>query len=122
MYFFFFGSGFLIVSLAVTALEMILGLSVAGVGLGLLIPNLSRQLGNGISQSIRGRVFSGFTSFLFLGQFLSPIVSQILLQFISLSELFFIGGTSMILVALLISIKEYLLTPHKAELEAKSIV
>ncbi len=118
----FFGTGFFIISLALTSLEMILGLSIAGMGLGLLIPNLSRQLGKGISQSIRGRVFSGFTSFLFLGQFLSPIVSQVLLQFISLSELFFIGGTAMILVALLISMKQYLLPPHKEELDAKSIV
>ncbi|PWI48806.1 MFS transporter [Candidatus Heimdallarchaeota archaeon B3_Heim] len=118
----FFGTGYFIISLALTRLEMILGLSIAGVGLGLLIPNLSRQLGKGISQSIRGRVFSGFTSFLFLGQFLSPLVSQILLQFISLTELFLIGGTAMILVALLILMKHYLIPPHKEELDAKSIV
>ena len=118
----FFGTGYFIISLALTSLEMILGLFIAGVGLGLLIPNLSRQLGKGISQSIRGRVFSGFTAFLFLGQFLSPLVSQILLQFISWSELFFIGGTAMILVVFLISMKQYLLPPHKEELNAKSLV
>jgi MFS family permease len=117
-----FGTGFSIISIALTVLEMVLGLSIAGVGLGLLVPNLSRQLGQGISQSIRGRVFSGFTSFLFLGQFLSPLVSQGLLQFVSLTELFFVGGTAMIMVGILISVKHYLLPSHQDKLGTKSIV
>ncbi|MHA2247809.1 MAG: hypothetical protein ACXADY_22875 [Candidatus Hodarchaeales archaeon] len=93
---------------------MILGLLISGIGFGLLTPNLSVQLGIGVSQSIRGRIFSGFTSFVFLGQFISPIVSQTLLQFMSPSELFTFGGGIMFLIALLIFLNQLLHLRHSS--------
>ncbi|MHA2054181.1 MAG: hypothetical protein ACW99F_11335, partial [Candidatus Hodarchaeales archaeon] len=83
--------------------------------------NLSLQLGKDIPPSVRGRVFSGFSSFLFLGQFFSPIVSQFLLRFVSISELFFIGGGVMMTITLLISMKHYMVPNQREEILTRSI-
>jgi MFS family permease len=117
----FFGTGFLIISRAAIPIHVVLGLLTAGIGLGLLIPNLSLQLGKDIPPSVRGRVFSGFSSFLFLGQFFSPIVSQFLLRFVSISELFFIGGGVMMTIVLLISMKHYMVPNQREEILTRSI-
>jgi MFS family permease len=52
------------------------GLVAAGVGIGLMVPNLYAWLASEAPPAARGRVLGGFTTALFLGQFLSPILSQ----------------------------------------------
>ncbi|MFH8784990.1 MFS transporter [Streptomyces roseoverticillatus] len=52
------------------------GLVLVGAGIGMLIPNLNTWLASRTPAAIRGRVLSGVTSCLFLGQFLSPVLSQ----------------------------------------------
>ncbi|MFE5580128.1 MFS transporter [Kitasatospora sp. NPDC056531] len=62
---------------AATGVPLVLaGLLVAGAGIGLLIPNLNTWLVSRTPVAMRGRVLSGVTSTLFLGQFVSPLVSQ----------------------------------------------
>lgn len=71
-----FGLGFSLVALGNSVIILYLGLIAAGFGLGMLIPNLYVWLANEVPQAIRGRVLGGFTTALYLGQFLSPVVSQ----------------------------------------------
>jgi MFS family permease len=52
------------------------GLVTAGAGIGLMVPNLYAWLASEAPPAIRGRVLGGFTTAIFLGQFLSPILSQ----------------------------------------------
>ncbi|MBD1822929.1 MFS transporter [Cyanobacteria bacterium FACHB-DQ100] len=47
-----------------------------GLGLGLLMPNLTVWTSTEAPDSLRGRALGGLTTFFFLGQFLSPVVSQ----------------------------------------------
>jgi MFS family permease len=71
-----FGAGYALISLGGGQATMYLGLIVSGVGLGLVVPNLYVWLANETPLPMRGRVLGGFTTALFLGQFLSPIISQ----------------------------------------------
>ncbi|MBT2387152.1 MFS transporter [Streptomyces sp. ISL-11] len=55
---------------------VLLGLVIVGSGIGLLIPNLNTWLASRTPAALRGRVLGGVTSCLFLGQFLSPALTQ----------------------------------------------
>ncbi len=66
--------GYLIVALASSYAWILVGMLVAGLGLGLLMPNLNVWLMSNAPESIRGRLVGGLTMSLFLGQFISPIV------------------------------------------------
>jgi MFS family permease len=55
------------------------GLAVAGFGMGLILPAMSVWLNTEVPSAMRGRAMGGFTTAIFLGQFLSPIASQPLL-------------------------------------------
>jgi MFS family permease len=71
-----FGAGYALISLGGGPATMYLGLIVSGIGMGFVVPNLYLWLANETPLAIRGRVLGGFTTALFLGQFLSPIISQ----------------------------------------------
>lgn len=73
------GCGYLIVATANSYGLILLGMVVAGSGLGLLMPNLNVWLMSHSPESIRGRLVGGLTMSLFLGQFMSPMVLRPLL-------------------------------------------
>ncbi|ARZ71631.1 MFS transporter [Streptomyces sp. HU2014] len=69
-------TGFLAIG-ATSAVPLVLvGLVVLGSGVGLLIPNFNTWLASRTPVALRGRVMGGVTSCMFLGQFLSPALSQ----------------------------------------------
>ena len=70
------GLGYTLMAMASGLVLLYAGLVAAGVGIGLMVPNLYVWLASEAPQSARGRVLGGFTTALFLGQFLSPILSQ----------------------------------------------
>ncbi len=70
------GCGYLLLSLAENMVEIALCLVIAGLGLGLLLPNLTVWLTERSPEHRRGRLIGGLTTALFLGQFLSPILAQ----------------------------------------------
>ena len=55
---------------------VLVGLAIAGIGVGLLMPNMNLCLTSVTPDVFRGRVLSGITTCFFLGQFLSPLLSQ----------------------------------------------
>jgi MFS family permease len=63
---------------------VLVGLAIAGAGLGLLMPNMNLCLTSVTPEMLRGRVISGITTSFFLGQFLSPFVSQPLSKVVGL--------------------------------------
>ena len=99
---FFFGLGYILIAFFPSVEFIVIGLFTAGIGLGLFVPNVTVWLTLKTQPSIRGRVLSGFTMFLFLGQFLSTFVSQLFLNLLSFSfsDIFLIAGISMIIIAL----------------------
>jgi MFS family permease len=91
--------GYALISAATNFGLVLPGLAIAGLGLGLLMPNMSFCLTSIAPEASRGRVLGGLTSSMFLGQFLSPIVSQPLTGQFGLSTTYAIAGGVMALLA-----------------------
>ena len=62
----------------------------------MLIPNLYVWLANEVPQEIRGRALGGFTTALYLGQFLSPLISQPLTIALDIRNTIMIAGLVML--------------------------
>ncbi len=69
---------------------VLLGMLLAGFGMGLMIPNANLWVMHLAPLEIRGREIGRLTTFWFLGQFLSPLVLLPVLEYFSLSRLFYI--------------------------------
>ncbi|MEM9924544.1 MAG: MFS transporter [Cyanobacteria bacterium P01_D01_bin.50] len=91
------GTGCSIIGLVNSYIPVLFGLAIAGLGLGLLIPNMTVWISAAVPDVIRGRANGGFSTALFLGQFLSPIVTQpISLKFGLSSTYSYAGGLLLI--------------------------
>jgi MFS family permease len=75
---------------------VLLGLAITGVGLGLLMPNMNFYLTSIAPDNLRGRVLSGITTAFFLGQFLSPLLSQPLSKSIGLGNTYGVAALAMV--------------------------
>ncbi|WP_460115042.1 MFS transporter [Pseudomonas sp. H2_D02] len=53
---------------------VLLAVFIQGLGAGLLVPNVIAPVMNALTARTRGRGLGGFTSFLYIGQFISPLV------------------------------------------------
>ncbi|MDX2243169.1 MAG: MFS transporter [Leptolyngbyaceae cyanobacterium bins.302] len=81
---------------------VLIGLAIAGAGFGLLIPNMNSWVSAEVSDAVRGRALGGATSFLFFGQFLSPLVSQPLSYVVGLGTTYTLAGVFMLVCGLLL--------------------
>lgn len=70
------GAGFLVQGLAPSLAWLVAGMGVSGFGFGLVMPNLSTTLLSVAPALLRGRLSGGLVSAIFIGQFLSPLVSH----------------------------------------------
>lgn len=70
------GGGLVLIGVGSGLLSVVAGLAMAGAALGLLIPTVNQWLLLVAPEGVRGRVMGGSTAALFLGQFLSPLLSQ----------------------------------------------
>lgn len=95
------GVGNAVVAIADGFGSVVAGLAILGSALGLLMPNLTNWAGEVAPEGSRGRVLSGVTTFLFLGQFLSPIATQPLVDSIGLSATFGVAAGVVGAVAIL---------------------
>ena len=73
-----------------------------GIGLGLMMPNLNVWTANEVPDSLRGRSLGGLTTFMFLGQFLSPIVSQPARQSIGMTATYGLVGVALVVLSALL--------------------
>lgn len=69
-----FGAGFLVVSAAQALWHVLVGNMLLGIGIGLAIPNGAAWLSRIAPGLVRGRMLGIFNTFVFLGQFLSPLL------------------------------------------------
>ncbi|WP_414938625.1 MFS transporter [Amycolatopsis sp. cmx-11-51] len=89
------GSGWLLVGTAGAVAQVVAGLLVGGFGVGFVVPNLNLRLAEFAHPAQRGRVLSGLVTGIFLGQFLSPLVVQPLVQTIGIADAFTWTGVAM---------------------------
>jgi MFS family permease len=92
------GIGYLLISLGSVYAIVLLGLAIAGMGLGLIIPNMNLCLISVTPDNMRGKVLGGVTTSIFLGQFLSPIVSQPLSKIVGLGTTYSLAGGLMLIL------------------------
>jgi predicted MFS family arabinose efflux permease len=93
------GMGYGIIAIAQTYIVVLIGLLLAGLGLGLLIPNVNVWLSAKVPSATRGRVLGGLTSCMFLGQFSSPIISQPFVQKLGLGQTYGSFGIGLLILA-----------------------
>ena len=86
------------VSQADNVISLYIGMIGVGVGFGLLVPNLYVWLANEVPVAIRGRALGGFTTALFLGQFLSPLISQPVLVSFDAKVTFLLAGAMLLVL------------------------
>lgn len=83
----------------------VIGAAVAGLGLGLFMPNTTTWLMRITPERVRGRVFGGFTSTFFFGQFISPIVVSGISPWLdSLREVYLAMGLLCVTLALVVAL------------------
>ncbi|MCP1315616.1 MULTISPECIES: MFS transporter [unclassified Halomonas] len=83
----------------------VIGAAVAGLGLGLFMPNTTTWLMRITPERVRGRVFGGFTSTFFFGQFISPIVVSGISPWLdSLREVYLAMGLLCVTLALVVAV------------------
>ncbi|HEX6384208.1 MAG TPA: MFS transporter, partial [Anaerolineae bacterium] len=103
------GGGYATVALAAGWNLLYTGLIASGVGLGLTVPNLNVWLTNETPAALRGRALGGLTTALFLGQFLSPLVSQPIIRMVGIGQTYLLAaGVSLSLVLLLLARRQQL--------------
>lgn len=94
------GIGYLLIGQSSNWSQVLAGLAIAGMGLGILMPNMSVWLSTAVPDAIRGRALGGLSTAMFLGQFLSPIVTQPLTKTLGLSGTYAATGGGLVVVAL----------------------
>ncbi|MBE9064602.1 MFS transporter [cf. Phormidesmis sp. LEGE 11477] len=95
------GLGYIGLGLVSSYWLVLLILVPAGMGLGLMMPNLNVWVSNEVPDAMRGRALGGLTTFMFLGQFLSPIVSQPFRQNIGMTATYGLTGVLLAILAAL---------------------
>jgi len=70
-----FATGFGTIAAAGTPATAIIGVALAGGGMGLLVPSLSDGVGTAAPQEVRGRLMGGLSTLRNLGRFASPLLA-----------------------------------------------
>ena len=96
------GIGYVGIGLATNYWLVLLVLIPTGVGLGLILPNLNVWTANEVPDELRGRALGGLTTFMFLGQFLSPIASQPVSSTLGLTATYGLAGVLLVVVGSLL--------------------
>lgn len=110
----FMGIGYAIIGLVNNYALVLVGLAIAGLGLGLLMPNMSVWLSAAVPDAVRGRALGGLSTSLFLGQFLSPIVSQPLSAKVGNGLTYSLAGALLLILAVAFTIMKKQLSAFTA--------
>lgn len=92
-------AGYLCISLSETYLLIIVAMILSGLGMGMMIPNTNMWVMKIAPPTIRGAEIGKLTTFWFLGQFLSPLITLPLLNVLSLSATFMLAAVLLLLLS-----------------------
>jgi MFS family permease len=101
--YFLMASGYGVIANASSYPLLLLGLVIAGLGLGLVLPNVNVWLNAKTPPEQRGKVLGGLTTCLFLGQFCSPLVVQPIARLVPMAGTYSLAAGVLFLLALLIA-------------------
>jgi MFS family permease len=100
----FMGIGYLLIGQSSNWAQALVGLAVSGMGLGILMPNMTVWLSSAVAEASRGKALGWLSTSMFLGQFLSPIVTQPLTKAFGLDGTYALTGGILTIVALVFAI------------------
>lgn len=98
------GAGLALVGAASGLGTVVVGILVAGVGTGLLLPTLSSWIAHGTPAALRGRALGVLSTAVYLGQFVSPLASQPVARATTVGTAFEATAALCALVALVIAV------------------
>jgi sugar phosphate permease len=84
--------GLILLSQAISILTVLVMMVLFGVGQGMVMPTLNLWVGELTKTCARGRMISYLTTFLFIGQFLPPIIFNPIFSALSFNGVFLIAG------------------------------
>lgn len=103
-----FGVGYFLLALAYVSIAfgasysmVLLGMVLAGLGMGLMIPNANVWVMQLAPPEIRGREIGRLTTFWFMGQFLSPLILLPFLSLFTQAQLFYVLGGILVILSLI---------------------
>ncbi|MCA6074498.1 MFS transporter [Fulvivirga sedimenti] len=92
-------AAFVIVAMAESYLMVTLAMMLAGLGMGMMIPNTNIWVMRIAPVEIRGREIGRLTTFWFLGQFLSPILLLPVSRSYSISNTFYFAAIALLVIS-----------------------
>jgi MFS family permease len=95
---------------------VLVGMLLAGLGMGLMIPNANIWVMQLAPAEVRGREIGRLTTFWFMGQFISPLLLLPFLNIISLSRLFYLLSALLLSLSLLFFIFSLI---HKGQIRTE---
>lgn len=93
-------AGFICMAIAETYVLVVVAMMLAGLGMGMMIPNTNMWVMKIAPPQIRGKEIGKLTTFWFLGQFLSPIIIFPVLKLFSLSSTFLLFAAFLLLLSI----------------------
>ena len=98
--FFFLAIGFSVIFMVDSYSLIVIGLLIGGIGMGVLIPNSNVWIVTLSPDSMRGRIVGGLTTSIFIGQLISPIVTEPVLLFTSANQIYAIASIGMFMISI----------------------
>jgi len=92
-------AGFVCIAISTTYILVVVAMMLCGLGMGMMIPNTNMWVMKIVPPQIRGKEIGKLTTFWFLGQFLSPIITFPVLANLSLSSTFMLASGFLFLIA-----------------------
>lgn len=93
-------SGYVLIAFFPSYMAVILAMMMAGLGMGIMIPNTNIWVMNIAPPETRGKAIGRLTTFWFLGQFLSPIIMLPLTRVLTISTTFLVGATFLLILSI----------------------
>ncbi len=100
-----FGTSYWLMTVVTSLVPILFVLSLTGACLGLLMPNLSLWVIDIAPARVRGRILGGLATSIFVGHFLSPLVSQPIAEAWNIGTAYAVLGTAMVFVGLFFAIR-----------------
>ena len=92
--------GYVVLSIADNYLLVSISMILAGLGMGMMIPNTNMFIMKIAPIQIRGREIGRLTTFWFMGQFLAPVILYPISTYLSIGSTFFFAGITLFLFSL----------------------
>lgn len=100
-------TAYLLLSSATDYFVVIVALVLVGIGLGAILPNLNAWLLSIVPAEMKGRAIGALVLFVFMGQFLSPVITQPLTSTVGMSRSYLIAGLLLASIALACGLYEF---------------